>query len=115
MKLSLNLNNIKNKEIWAERAVVWGLPTVMVPALRYMTDVDKPKRLRNELLLRDIGTYSVGAGIFLGITATLQRLTKINKLKAITAASAASSLWCGLLAPKLSKKLTKEKKLNIQG
>ena len=118
--MRLALNTIKKRELIAERAVTWGLPLAIIPSLRYVEDHDKPAKIRKELFVRDFTSYAVGLGIYL---ATLIPLTKIVKTAAIsdfkkhmipvTAAATAFCVWSGMIAPKLSKIMTKNRKLDF--
>ncbi len=118
MKLGLNVINRavdrvrqlppKEKEKWAEMAIIWGVPTVAVPSLRYVNDADKPENIRKELFLRDFAGYSIGSAIFLGgLWFLSEKVKKVKNLTAIAIASTASAVWCGFIDPKISKLLTR--------
>ncbi len=109
------IKKFKTDEKVAIQGVTWGLPLAMIPSLRFAQDVDKPKKDRNELFLRDFTSYAVGVGLYavsaFPLTKKLDKVKDLSPFKKsvlpIAAGTTAFSIWSGVFAPKLSKYLTK--------
>jgi hypothetical protein len=72
----------------------WVAPAVVVPLVRYTQD---PEEDRNQLFVRDFGTLSVGAGVYLGTRYKLMPAL-LNRLNAFPKNPAARRFWSYLPA-----------------
>jgi hypothetical protein len=86
--------------------LTWLMPPLVIPALRYCQD---PLEERNKLFARDFSTYSLGAGLFLGVKAGLGVVLKktglnpdVQDFVSFAAALTLNLLYAGLVAPNLS-------------
>ncbi len=119
MNFFQKLKNIKDPALMAERVITWCAPVLLIPALRYVQDSDKPKDLRNELFVRDLSSWALGTGIYFAsliVAAKTMNSGKIFKtasegtkrIATISAAVGAYCTWSGFLGPKFSKFIMKK-------
>lgn len=104
----MNINPFKNGKM-AERVVTWGLPMMLIPALRFFQDSEKPEQMRKELFVRDFSSYAVGVGLYMLSFAALAGKKTANSLKPVIGGVLSFSVWSGALAPKFSKFLVENK------
>lgn len=123
MNLLKKFNKLTNetKRLIGVKAIAWGMPVSLIPALRYMQDSDKKPSLRKELFVRDFGAYSVGTGLYMGASYGLGKALKTPKAQKLNlsknkkvllpefAAGSLFCLWSGVFAPKFSRKLNHRK------
>jgi hypothetical protein len=104
-RLFTGLSALKNF-VKADQAIVWLIPTLCVPSIRFFQD---PVTERKKLFVRDFSTYAIGAALFFMVARfsdevlkkTIQDTTR-RYLASIFAGTAASVVFCGIGAVRLS-------------
>lgn len=97
--------------------LTWTAPALLIPAFRYFQD---PPQQRKELFLRDASTYSVGAGLFLGLGLLSRKLLNrwgtfknpaSKDLAAFLIALGANILYAGVGAVHFSRRFSRKHNL----
>ncbi len=96
------------RSIKPDQAVVWGLPTLLIPTGRYL--FADPKERRAELLVRDASTYAIGASLFFLVSGITNQLLKGKHYTAsVIAGTLASIAFCVFGATRMSQFLTQKR------